>query len=39
VVCGPGSLVQAHSLNEYVEIEQLTRATQMYLHAVFDLLA
>ncbi len=38
VVCGPGSLAQAHSLNEYVEIEQLTRATRMYLHTVLDLL-
>ncbi len=39
VICGPGSLSQAHSLNEFVEIEQLGRATQMYLRAAFDLLA
>ncbi len=38
VICGPGSLKQAHSLNEYVEIEQLTQATRMYLKAAFDLL-
>lgn len=39
VICGPGSLSQAHSLNEFVEIEQLGRATQMYLRAAFDLIA
>jgi len=39
VVCGPGSLVQAHSLNEFVEVEQCVRATKMYLRAVCDLLA
>ena len=38
VVCGPGSLVQAHSLNEFVEVEQCVRATKMYLRAVCDLL-
>ena len=39
VVCGPGSLAQAHSTNEYVEVEQVILATRMYLRAVFDLLA
>ena len=39
VVCGPGALAQAHSLNEFVEIEQCVRATKMYLRAVVDLLA
>ena len=39
VVCGPGSLAQAHSLNEFVEIDQCVRATKMYLRAVVDLLA
>ncbi len=39
VVCGPGSLAQAHSLNEFVEVEQCVRATRMYLRAVCDLLA
>ena len=38
VVCGPGALAQAHSLNEFVEIEQCVRATKMYLRAVVDLL-
>lgn len=38
VVCGPGSLAQAHSLNEYVEIEELIVATRMYLRAVVDLI-
>jgi len=39
VVCGPGSLAQAHSLTEFVEIDQCVRATKMYLRAVVDLLA
>ena len=39
VVCGPGSLSQAHSINEFVEIEQCVRATRMYLRAVTDLIA
>ncbi|MBO67491.1 MAG: acetylornithine deacetylase [Acidiferrobacteraceae bacterium] len=38
IICGPGNLTQAHSIDEYVEIEQLERATLMYLHAVCDLL-
>ena len=38
IVCGPGKLTQAHSLDEYVEIEQLERATRMYLATVLDLL-
>jgi acetylornithine deacetylase/succinyl-diaminopimelate desuccinylase-like protein len=39
VVCGPGSLSQAHSIDEFVEIEQCVRATKMYLRAVTDLVA
>ena len=39
VVCGPGSLSQAHSIDEFVEIEQCVRATKMYLRAVSDLVA
>ena len=39
VICGPGSLSQAHSLNEWVEIDQLTKATKIYLHAALAILA
>ena len=39
VVCGPGSLAQAHSNNEYVEVSELMTATRMYLSIVIDLLA
>lgn len=39
VVCGPGSIVQAHSTNEYVEVDQIILATKMYLAVVLDLLA
>ena len=39
VVFGPGSLVQAHTDNEYVEIEQVAAAAQMYLHAARALCA
>ncbi|MXZ79810.1 MAG: M20 family metallopeptidase [Gammaproteobacteria bacterium] len=38
VVCGPGSVEQAHSLNEYVEIEQLVSSARIYLGAVLKLL-
>ncbi|MBF0280717.1 MAG: M20 family metallopeptidase [SAR324 cluster bacterium] len=38
VICGPGSLLQAHSLNEYVEIEQIVDAAKIYLYSVLALL-
>ena len=38
VVCGPGSISQAHSADEYVEIDQLEKAAQIYLAAVVRLL-
>jgi len=38
VILGPGSLSQAHSLNEWVEIDQLTTAAKIYLHAALALL-
>ncbi len=38
VICGPGSIEQAHSLNEYVDIDQLDLATRLYLHVTLDLL-
>jgi len=30
VVCGPGNIAQAHTANEFVEIEQVELATRMY---------
>jgi len=33
VVCGPGSLAQAHTDSEYVELEQVRAAARMYLEA------
>ena len=32
VVCGPGNIAQAHTANEFVEIEQVELATRMYGH-------
>ena len=32
VVCGPGNIAQAHTANEFVEIEQVELATRMYRH-------
>ena len=32
VVCGPGNIAQAHTADEFVEIEQVELATQMYSH-------
>lgn len=34
VICGPGSLAQAHSLDEWVELDQLEAATRLYLELV-----
>ena len=33
VVFGPGNIVEAHSLNEYVEIAQVTKAARMLADA------
>ena len=38
VVCGPGSINQAHSTCEFVAVEQLVDAARMYLWTVLDLL-
>ncbi len=32
VVCGPGDIAQAHTANEFVELEQVELATRMYGH-------
>jgi succinyl-diaminopimelate desuccinylase len=31
VVCGPGSIAQAHSLDEWIELSQIEAATKVYL--------
>ena len=38
VVCGPGSIAQAHTTCEFVSLEQLLAAVKMYLWTVLDLL-
>jgi acetylornithine deacetylase/succinyl-diaminopimelate desuccinylase-like protein len=38
VICGPGSINQAHTTDEFVDTEQPVKATQMYLWVVLDLL-
>ena len=37
VICGAGSLAQCHSLNEYVEIEQVVSAVKIYLNTILQL--
>ena len=37
VICGPGSVQQAHTLDEFVEIDQLTHAAEIYLRSVLAL--
>lgn len=39
LICGPGSVAQAHSTNEYVEIDDLIAATKLYLCTALALLA
>lgn len=39
VVCGPGSIAQAHSTNEFVSRDQLVNAVKLYLWSVLDLLS
>jgi acetylornithine deacetylase/succinyl-diaminopimelate desuccinylase family protein len=36
VIFGPGSLAQAHSLDEWVAVDDMVTATAVYLRAVFD---
>ncbi len=38
VICGPGNIAQAHSTNEYIEIEDIVSAVKIYLSVVVDLL-
>ena len=37
VICGPGSLEQAHSIDEYIKIDELRSATRAYLHTALTL--
>ncbi|WP_170327507.1 M20 family metallopeptidase [Ruegeria arenilitoris] len=37
VICGPGDLAQAHSTDEYVELEEMVQATEIYLRTVLSL--
>lgn len=39
IICGPGSLAQAHTIDEYVELTQLEGAAQIYLSVAKSLLA
>jgi len=38
VICGPGSIGQAHTTCEFVELEEVVGAAKIYLYAVLDLL-
>ncbi|MEM9523428.1 MAG: M20/M25/M40 family metallo-hydrolase [Pseudomonadota bacterium] len=37
VICGPGELEQAHSANEFVDIQQMQLASEVYFTTVLDL--
>lgn len=39
VVCGPGSIEQAHTTNEFVHLDQVVHAARLYLFAVLQLLS
>ena len=38
IIWGPGSLSQAHTIDEFVEVDQLETATHLYLDVVLDLI-
>ena len=38
IICGPGSLDQAHTIDEYVEKDQIRLAEQYYMAMIMDLL-
>jgi acetylornithine deacetylase/succinyl-diaminopimelate desuccinylase-like protein len=38
VICGPGSIAQAHTTREFVDLEEVVTAAKIYLYAVLDLL-
>lgn len=37
VICGPGNLAQAHSLDEFIEVEQLVQASEIYFQTLINL--
>lgn len=37
VICGPGSITVAHTLHEYVDLDEVVAATKIYLRAVLEL--
>lgn len=39
IICGPGSLEQCHSLNEYVSIDQIEKAVRIYVQTILNLQA
>jgi acetylornithine deacetylase/succinyl-diaminopimelate desuccinylase-like protein len=39
VICGPGSIAQAHTTCEFVDLHEVTGAARLYLHAALQLLA
>ena len=38
VICGPGSINQAHKPNEYIEISEV-QAAELFMHKLIDRLA
>jgi len=38
VICGPGSIVQAHTTCEFVDLQDVADAARVYLHAALQLL-
>jgi acetylornithine deacetylase/succinyl-diaminopimelate desuccinylase-like protein len=39
VVCGPGSINQAHTLDEYVSIDELCASARIYLRTVLNMIS
>lgn len=39
VICGPGSIAQAHTTCEFVDLREVVDAARLYLHAVLQLLS
>lgn len=39
VVCGPGSIAQAHTTDEWVTLEEVAAAARLYLHVTLQLLS
>lgn len=35
IICGPGSIAQAHTVDEYIEIDQLKKAVELYKNLYF----